>query len=761
MLNSVDHLMSKPRRERIRKAGPGARRNPYLTALGLALACAAKPAGAASFTPVPGIDPAPQTNAAPVASPGPRFNVLAYVVKSDPTVFTNAPAPALAQYTGANVGLDRIVRAASELQGQYRERGYPRATVSIAQGRITNGIVTMHVYEGALGQVLISGKPSVCPPEPNLAAGGASKPSVPFFNVRAYEITGDTLLSTNTLMSIFVQRTGTNVTLEDIKAAAADLQLEYRDRGYPTVSVTIPQQQISNGIVKLKVFEGRLAEVTVTKNRYFSSNNVMRALPGLRTNMILNGVHFQQELDRANLNQDRQLYPRLEPGPVENTTALNLQVKDRFPAHGKVELNDQSTAGSPDLRVNTSAAYYNLWQHEHSLGLQYTFSPEAYKVGNWNFYDRPLVANYSAFYRLPLGHFDQIDEDSMRRRGHFGYDEASRKFNLPPPSGRPELNIYASRSATDTGLMTTYDAQLYNTNGNSLRRTDVQRDVTENGNLGFRLTLPLPPTEKRQSSVSFGPDYKVYKMTSDKTNTYVLKSIVIDNTTSPPQTNVNVSIIPSAVPTTVRELDYLPLSVRYDLTQTDSRGATTLGLGLSRNFYRSGSTANLHNITSSSESGGHWVTFTPSLSRDFTFHTNWTFMARADGQWANEPLISNEQYGLGGLATVRGYHEGEVFGDTGWHMTLEQKTPAYVLGMGYAKHPLTVRGSFYTDYGEAYLMDPQSRSQCTRLWGAGFGGVATLGPTWEARLLFSWPLLSAGSTQAGAPRFDFSLSAQF
>ncbi len=65
------------------------------------------------------------------------------------------------------------------------------------------------------------------------------------------------------------------------------------------------------------------------------------------------------------------------------------------------------------------------------------------------------------------------------------------------------------------------------------------------------------------------------------------------------------------------------------------------------------------------------------------------------------------------------------------------------------------------DYGEGYLLDPGDRKGRTQLWGVGFGGVASIGPTWEARFLFSWPLLSAGTTEAGQPRFDFGLSAQF
>ena len=170
--------------------------------------------------------------------------------------------------------------------------------------------------------------------------------------------------------------------------------------------------------------------------------------------MVLNGTIFQAELDRANANQDRQIYPQIEPGDVENTTRLRLEVRDRIPLHAKIELNNQSSPGTPELRLNTSAVYNNLWQYEHSLGVQYSFSPENYKTGDeWDFYDWPMVANYSAFYRMPLGNPESVADVIATQPGNFGYDEASRKFHLPPPSGKAEINVYASRSTIDTGIM--------------------------------------------------------------------------------------------------------------------------------------------------------------------------------------------------------------------------------------------------------------------------------------------------------------------
>ena len=55
----------------------------------------------------------------------------------------------------------------------------------------------------------------------------------------------------------------------------------------------------------------------------------------------------------------------------------------------------------------------------------------------------PQVANYSAYYRLPLGGYSSVQEEVNAHPGSFGYNEATHLFNLPPPTGRPELTFYA------------------------------------------------------------------------------------------------------------------------------------------------------------------------------------------------------------------------------------------------------------------------------------------------------------------------------
>ena len=75
-----------------------------------------------------------------------------------------------------------------------------------------------------------------------------------------------------------------------------------------------PRNHSSHGVISvparlalLQLFEGKLESVNIVSNRFFSSNNILGALPSLATNILINTKWLQPELDRANLNPDRQI----------------------------------------------------------------------------------------------------------------------------------------------------------------------------------------------------------------------------------------------------------------------------------------------------------------------------------------------------------------------------------------------------------------------------------------------------------------------
>jgi len=267
------------------------------------------------------------------------------------------------------------------------------------------------------------------------------------------------------------------------------------------------------------------------------------------------------------------------------------------------------------------------------------------------------------------------------------------------------------------------------------------RPAERNG-LGMSPAAVAAELARIKSAVSFGADYKTYRLTSYATNLFRFVSTIPPDVPGGDPTIVE-STVPSPQPTREKSLEYLPLALRWDGSRTDPRGTTTAGLGVNANFNFPGMSArpSFTNVTASAQGDGRYVTVVASLGRVERIYGDWTVSLQADGQWANQPLISNEQFGIGGIAGVRGYHEGEVYGDMGWRVVCEPRTPTWTLGLVNGNTPMRMRGAVFVDYGEAYLLDPQGRTSPTQLWGVGAGINVFVGELMDLRAAVGVPLL--------------------
>jgi hemolysin activation/secretion protein len=80
----------------------------------------------------------------------------------------------------------------------------------------------------------------------------------------------------------------------------------------------------------------------------------------------------------------------------------------------------------------------------------------------------------------------------------------------------------------------------------------------------------------------------------------------------------------------------------------------------------------------------------------------WRISAHADLQLASGPLVSGEQYSLGGVDTVRGYYDYEQSGDRGWNTRVEIISPARTLAGDWRLQALV-----FWDRGYVALQDAQ------------------------------------------------------
>jgi hemolysin activation/secretion protein/AraC-like DNA-binding protein len=613
----------------------------------------------------------------------------------------------------------------------------------------------------------------------------------PRFTVEKYLVTGNTILTPGIIGGILTNvpdAFGTNVSFEGIQAALGDLQMAYRERGFVTVSVGLPPQKLTNAAVKVQVTEAPLAAINVTGNHWFSTANVLRALPSLHTNMLLNSHVFQRELDLANASRDRQIYPVIGPGPEPRTSALTLKVKDTFPLHARTEVNNDSTPGTPELRVNSSAQYDNLWNLNHQIGVQYSFSPEQMKQNDYftaTPFDDPLVANYSGYYRIPLGGMNSVEQQVEGNPASFGYNEVTHRFNLPPATGQPDLTFYASRSTSETGVKFGPEMLVTNTPLLKITSQDSGDNLTLNEGLGGKLSMPLRQFAGISSTLSAGLDYKNYDAASYNTNNF---KFLVTSTNSAGQQVLFTNNVPAAQPARYTDLQYLPLNIGWSGSIPDKLGTTffsvqaNVNLALLNGYIKSVSTTtDTNKMTTTSTTINHggfsqvaystnaennYVTLQAGVTRDQNIYKEWSVRIHADGQWADTPLISNEQYGMGGPSGVRGYPSGVAYGDTGWRMTVEPRTPQVSIGMAGNNGdevPVWVRGSVFVDYGQLYRLDPTPgfSSTSASLLGVGWGVTANIGSHLDARVSMAWPLISSAEIPGGSAFVYFAVGAQF
>jgi hemolysin activation/secretion protein len=594
------------------------------------------------------------------------------------------------------------------------------------------------------------------------------------FDVRGYLIEGNNSVLPPEKFGVLSNYTG-NVDFTRVRDGLGVLQLLYHDLGFVTASVTLPQQKLTNGIVRVKVVEGRLATIKVVNNRYFSTNNVLRSLPSLQTNILLNTKWFQPELDRANQNQDRQIYPVIGPGLEPGTSDLTLQVKDQPPLHGHMEINDKSTPGTPLLRLDTAVQYNNLWQHEQQIGFDYNFSPQEMKPDNniSQFYNEPMVSSYSAFYRLPLGWGNDLRQNTDNLPVDFGYDEVTHKFNLPTASGNPDLIVYGSGSTSDTPITYGPITPIFYNALAEVNSQSQQRTPTDNYNVGTKLTLPLQEFLGVQSSLLFGFDYKYYQSQTYSTNVTTFGLYSIDSFGN---RNLVTNLVQRLPANSNQVLYYLPLSLGWTASRPDKLGAFSFSYNQNLFFAPlADAQTNFQSAASSSKAGGNYTTINAGLIRLQNLPGDWSAVLNANGQWASEPLISNEQFALGGTSGVRGYQEGEAYGDTGWRTQFDLRAPS--INVGYFPStkgdvPANLRVSLFMDYGQVFLLDrPQDSGHQLNEWGTGIGFYLTAGEHFDARLTAGWALEKASSdsnptqnsvtTSVGECQVYFSVGCQF
>jgi hemolysin activation/secretion protein len=489
------------------------------------------------------------------------------------------------------------------------------------------------------------------------------------FDVLEYRVLGNTVLPTQAVERAVYPHLGEKRTLKNVDEARAALEKAYRDAGYGTVFVDIPEQDVDKGIVRLKVTEGKLSHVRVENARYFSARDIREALPAAEKNSVPPLPELQKQIAALNAKTpDRAVVPVLGAGSVPGTVNLTLKVDDHLPLHTSVEVNNQYTADTSKLRVLGSVAYNNLFNRLDSLSLQYQTSPtEPSEIG-------VFVANLAT---------------------HVGDNDK-------------QLALYYVHSDSNVAASGTFGV---------LGKGQV---------FGARWIVPFVNDASASHTLTAGIDFKDF-----------LETINVDPT-SDFQTPIK----------------YLNLS----LANTSIwRGENQQWmLGASANFGPRGAVNQDQEFADKRFKGrANYFYMRADASSRTILPKNFSLLVRVAGQYSIEPVISNEQFSIGGADGPRGYLEAAELGDYGVKGTVQLGAPSWPLAAG-AMH---LDSFVFVDAGVVSIVDPledQTSKADLSSWGLGFGFDA-FDRQLQATLTYAQALANSANTAAHDSRLLFTV----
>jgi hemolysin activation/secretion protein len=524
------------------------------------------------------------------------------------------------------------------------------------------------------------------------AQGAATAPPQQAVAAQRFDIDDFAVQGADTLPQIEIEEAiypflGPNKSADDVEKARAALEKAYHDKGYQTVSVSVPQQNVQGKVVTLKVTELKVGRLRVKNSHYFDLGAIKRGAPSLKEGTVPNFGDVTKDIVSLNQWPDRRVTPALRAGVTPGTVDVDLNVEDKPPLHASLEVNNRQSPNTTPTRVTATVHYDNLWQLGHSLSFSYQVAPE-----------RPDDAKvYSGSYLARLPNLDWLS-----------------------------LLIYGVKSSSDVA---------------TVGGTNV---IGPGQIVGTRAVITLPTRESLFHTLSVGIDYKHFDQTV---------KLGTDGFSSP--------------------VTYFPLVASYGATFQEEKFTTQLNASVTYNLRSPSSTPDEFDAKrfNASPSFAHFnldVSHTQELPEGFQLY------GKVQGQLADGPLVSSEQFSLGGLDTVRGYLESEVLGDEGVAGNLEVRSPNVgdwlqkqlknETGEGAPRFTTFNEWRFFAfvDGGHATVLSPLPDQQAQfDEWSYGAGTRFRVFDGINGMIAYSVPMISQAYTQANNPRVNFRIWGEF
>jgi len=245
----------------------------------------------------------------------------------------------------------------------------------------SGGALSMRAIGSALALAAAMATAPVRAADAPAAGASAAEPVAPVltFDISAFAVSGNTVLPQSRIDRVLAPFRGPRKDFGDVQRALEALQDAYVAAGYGVVLVTLPEQELDQGLVKFAVIEPRLGKVEIEGNKFFDDENIRRSLPALTEGHTPNSHDMAENLRLANQNPAKGQQVLLRAGANEGEVDAVVRVSDTDAKRYSATLDSTGTQATGYFRLGVGFQYANFLNRDIVVTGQYITSPDHYQ----------------------------------------------------------------------------------------------------------------------------------------------------------------------------------------------------------------------------------------------------------------------------------------------------------------------------------------------------------------------------------------------
>lgn len=224
-------------------------------------------------------------------------------------------------------------------------------------------------------------------PEPGTVPPAGSTAKI---HVAGFRFSGETILPEKKLLGLITDRTGQDLTLDDLNNLAAKITRYIRGQGYLVAFACIPAQHIKGGVVEIVIVPGKYGVTKINNQAHIKTAHLQALLSTLKPGAIVTKHSLERVLLLLNDLAGIRTKAALTAGQTPGTTDLIVDVSDGAKVGGDVNVDNWGSRYTGQNRGGVQLSLNNLAQFGDALHLSGLTTGDGMTNGNCD-------------YALPLG----------------------------------------------------------------------------------------------------------------------------------------------------------------------------------------------------------------------------------------------------------------------------------------------------------------------------------------------------------------------